>query len=147
MKPTILIDRREQRPWAFPTDTFDVLPATLATGDYSIAGLQDRVACERKSIGDLVSTVIHDWLRFRRELYRLAAFDFAAIIVEADVSDLWEKRYESEAEPASVWGRCNDCFITHGVPVLWWGSRKYCEPSVHRLMTMLARKFEVREAA
>ena len=150
MKPTILIDRREQRPWAFPADTFDVQPATLATGDYSLAGLQDRVAIERKNLGDAVGTVIHDWLRFRKELNRLKTFDFAAIVIEADLSDVVEQRYESEANPNSVIGRFNSILIDDGIPVLWWGSRKYCEPAVARLFLMLAKRFAaeaVRDAA
>lgn len=145
MNPVVLVDRREQKPWSFSSALFGTQPATLATGDYSILGLEDRVAIERKSLGDLVGTVIRDWMRFRKELYRLAAFDFAAIIVEADVKDLWEGRFESEANPASVWGRCNDCMITHGVPVLWWGQRKYCEPAVGRLLLSLARKYGLEE--
>lgn len=142
VKPTVLIDTREQRPLAFAADLFHVKRATLATGDYSIEGLQNVLTVERKSLGDLVNTVTHDWIRFRKELYRMAAFDFAAIVVEADLQDLIEHRYESQVDAASVMGRCNDCLITHGIPVLWWGSRKYCEPAMARLFKLLARKFE-----
>ena len=143
VKPTVIIDTREQRPFAFAPDVFEVRRATLATGDYSIAGLEAVVSVERKNLGDLVSTVTHDWIRFRKELWRLAGFPFAAIVVEADPSDLWEHRYEAQVDAASVWGRCNSCMIDHGVPVLWWGSRKYCEPAMGKLMKLLARKYEV----
>jgi DNA excision repair protein ERCC-4 len=141
VKPIVIVDTREQRSWSFDPKLFDVQRSTLTTGDYSIVGLENVVTVERKSLGDLVSTVTHDWIRFRKELYRLAGFQFAAIIVEADSSDLWEHRYEAQVDPASVWGRCNDCFISHGVPVLWWGSRKYCEPAAGRLFKLLARKY------
>lgn len=141
-KPTVIVDTREQRPWQFDTGLFDVKRGTLATGDYSLVGLENIVSVERKSLGDLVSTVTHDWIRFRKELYRLAGHEFAVIVVEAEPCDLWEHRYEAQVDPASVWGRCNDCFITHGIPVFWWGSRKYCEPAVGRLFKLLARKFE-----
>ena len=141
IKPTIIVDTRERRPWTFDATTFDVKREGLSTGDYSLVGLESRIAVERKSLGDLVSTVTHDWLRFRKELYRLAAFDFAAIIVEADTSDLWQHRYEAQVDPASVWGRANDCLITHGVPVLFWGQRPVCEPAVGRLMKILHCKF------
>lgn len=148
-RPTILIDNREQRPWTFPADQFDVLPATLATGDYTIETLGSRIAIERKGLGDLVNTIIHDWLRFRKELNRLMTFDYAAIIVEADISDVMEKRYESDTHPNSVIGKCHAIHVDTGVPVLFWGSRKYCEPAVHRLMLMLAKRYgsEARDAA
>ncbi len=42
---TIVIDSREQRPYQFP----GAVVKTLPTGDYSIVGLTDRVAIERKS--------------------------------------------------------------------------------------------------
>lgn len=149
MKPVILIDSREQKPWAFPADTFDVRRATLTTGDYTLAGLEDRVAIERKSIGDLVNTVIHDWLRFRKELIRLAAFDFAAVVIEADASDLMEHRYESDANPRSVMGRLNSIMFDHGVNVTWWGRRQQCEPLVHQLFSGIWKRSvaEVRDGA
>lgn len=147
MKPTILIDTRERTPWGFDPTLFDARRATLATGDYTVAGMEDRVAVERKSIGDIVNTVMHDWMRFRKELVRLSGFEFAAVIIEADVSDLFEHRYESDANPWSVWGRLNGIGIDHGINVTWWGSRKYCEPAVGRLFKLLAKKFELAEAA
>lgn len=137
----MIVDTREQKPWQFPSDEFNVVRRGLIAGDYSIAGMENKVAIERKSIGDLVNTVIGQWLRFRKELNRLSGYEFAAIVVEADVSDLMEHRYESEADPASVWGRCNACFVDHGIPVLWWGSRQYCEPAAARFFKLIARKF------
>lgn len=119
---------------------FVTRPATLRTGDYTIAGLEDRFVLERKSIGDFVSTVIGNWLRFRKELYRLAAFDFAAIVVEADVEDVLAKRYESDANPMSVIGRAHECFLDHGVPVMFWGNKSGCVTMVERLLIQAAKK-------
>jgi ERCC4-type nuclease len=48
---TILIDTREQRPLDFGSQL--TRRATLATGDYSVEGLADSVAIERKSLADL----------------------------------------------------------------------------------------------
>ncbi len=58
--------------------------ATLRTGDYSIDGHQDRIACERKSLSDLYTTLGQGRARFIRELERLNAMDFAAVVVEAE---------------------------------------------------------------
>lgn len=137
---SIVCDTREQRPWELNTELFAVERGTLTTGDYTIAGLQDRLAIERKSLGDFVGTVIHDWMRFRKELYRLAAFDVAAVVVEADLSDIWEHRYESEAKPESVIGRIHGIWLDHGVPVYLWGQRSFCVPMVERFLIQAQKK-------
>ena len=136
----VLIDTREQRPFTFDSTKFKVERATIKTGDYSIRGLDDHeFVLERKSLGDFVGTVIGQWIRFRHELNRLSAFDYAAIVVEADVADVMAKRYESEANPLSVIGRAHECFIDHRVPVFFYG-KSCCNMMVERLMMQMAKK-------
>ena len=50
----IIIDTREQAPFTFRHERMGATtePGTLAVGDYSLAGLEDRVAVERKSLPD-----------------------------------------------------------------------------------------------
>jgi len=140
----VIIDTREQRPWDFPADRFEIDRRKLDAGDYSIAGLEGELAIERKSLGDFVSTVIHDWIRFRKELYRLAGYRVAVVVVEADVSDVMEQRYDTGANPNSVMGRAAEITIDHGIPVFWWGARRYCEPRVCQFLTLAAGRLEVR---
>ncbi len=139
-KIAVKIDTREQRPWALNEELFATERATLTTGDYSIAGLEDRFAIERKSLGDAVGTFIHGWLRFRRELNRLSCFDLALIVIEADISDVLEHRYESDAEPMSVLGRINSITIDTGIPVCFWGKRDDCVTMVERFLILAAKK-------
>jgi DNA excision repair protein ERCC-4 len=136
----VLIDTREQRPWEFDAELFATERATLATGDYTIAGLEEQLCLERKSLGDFVQTVISDWIRFRKELYRLAAFDVAAVVVEADLPDVLNGLYESTAAPASVLGRANGIFLDHGIPVLFWGSRPSCTAMAERFLIQAHKK-------
>lgn len=136
----VVVDTREQTPWNLSAALFEVEVATLRTGDYTIRGFEDRLALERKSLGDFVQTVTRDWLRFRKELYRLAAFDVAAVVVEADVAAVMEHRYESDADPASVLGRANGILLDHGVPVFWWGPRATCTVMVERFLLLAAKK-------
>ena len=136
----VLVDTREQRPWTLDPEMFTAERATLRTGDYTVRGLEDRLCLERKQLGDFVGTVIGDWLRFRKELYRLAAFDVALVVVEADVSDVLERRYESEAEPASVLGRAHACLLDDGVPVVFWGGRPTCTAMVERFLLLAVKK-------
>lgn len=70
----IIIDTREQRPFAFLGQNGDIETerGTLSLGDYSLAGLTDRVAVERKSLADLVMCLGKERERFQRELMRAA---------------------------------------------------------------------------
>ena len=119
------------------------MAAALPAGDYSIEGLEARVAIERKSLGDWVNTVIHDWLRFRKELIRLSSYDLALIAVEANLEQVYRHEYESQALPASVLGRANAILIEHGIPVLWWGPRHIAQDMAHRTLRMAWRKYHV----
>jgi len=99
---TVVIDTREQLPWDFaaiPADAHQggpdagcvvvpVVVAGLPAGDYSVCGWESRVAIERKSAADLVGTIGGGRDRFERELARLAGYDFASVIVEAELSEL-----------------------------------------------------------
>jgi len=136
----ILIDTREQRPWTFTPERFTVARATLAEGDYSLAGFEGRIALERKSLGDFVGTVIGDWLRFRKELIRLSGYDVAAVVVEANVEDVKQHKYESAANPDSVLGRAHGIYLDHGIPVYFWGPRTVCEPMVWQFFSLAAKK-------
>ncbi len=97
---TALVDTREGAPYHFRTITDRVRNAktgeigyrpllvptrvvTLKSGDYSIDGLQDRVAVERKAIGDAFHTFGSERDRFERELERLNVMDYAAVVIEA----------------------------------------------------------------
>lgn len=138
---TVLTDTREQKPWVLDASRFTMQRATLRTGDYSIAGIEDQFVIERKNLGDAVGSLISGWTRFAKELNRLASFDSAAIIVEADLSDVFAHRYESDASPESVIGRANAIWFDYGVPVFWFGSRLIsCVHMVENLFAMAAKK-------
>ena len=108
---TIVIDTREQRPYTFeavpadaaeiPLDEFAVrgeaaphylrvatVTEKLDAGDYSAQGFESRVAIERKSKADFFGTLGQGRTRFEAELTRLAGYTFAAILVEAEWSEI-----------------------------------------------------------
>lgn len=136
----VVIDTREQRPWFFDPKTVTVTRETLREGDYTVAGLEGRLVLERKSLGDAVQTVIQGWLRFKKELVRLSGYEIAAIVVEADLEDVANHRYESEATPASVIGKFNSVWIEHGIPVLFWGNHELAGYMAHRFLLQAWRK-------
>ncbi len=78
----IVIDTREQAPYAFACPS---VRRKLVAGDYSVDGLEQLVAVERKSLADFTKTVLHDFPRFAAELDRLANMPHTCIVVEADL--------------------------------------------------------------
>lgn len=87
MSLCIIQDTREQTPYTFACITPPLLVkvANLASGDYSIKGLEDQIAIERKSLIDLFGTVGRGRDRFERELEGLAKMRFAVVVIEADL--------------------------------------------------------------
>lgn len=84
--PSIIVDTREQAPLRFAN--LPTVAAGLVSGDYSVKGLEDRFAIERKSPADLVGSVTRDRDRFARELHRLRGFDFARLLVVGTPADV-----------------------------------------------------------
>lgn len=120
----LVVDTREQEPWAFDPALVVVERRALAAGDYSVTGFETRVAVERKSLEDLVSTVIRNRQRFRRELDLLQEYEAACVVVEANLADVLQGRYRSGASPASVFGAVIAIVVDTGVPVYFCSDRQ-----------------------
>lgn len=135
-----MIDTREQKGWTWEPSQVSVTRRALPAGDYSLAGLEEEIALERKSIGDLVGTVIHDMVRFRKELLKLAGYKVAAICVEGTPGMVLRHEYESEANPLSVMGRLESIWLDHGIPTLWWEDRKTAGELAFRVLRMHWRR-------
>lgn len=131
LAPVIVIDTREQTPWTF---TLPTIVRGLPAGDYSVEGHEHAVAVERKSLADFVASVTRERERFWRELERLQAYSFAAVIVETGPLEILVGAYRSQAHPRSVWASV--LAITHdfGVPVLLAGDRQTAARSAEWLL-------------
>ena len=112
---TALIDSREQTP-------LDLAPlrvelATLATGDYSVRGLEQVVAIERKSAEDMLACIGRERERFDREIQRLLAYPVRAIVVEAGWQ-FWERgEWRGNVTPNAAIGSLLG-WIAAGVPIV-----------------------------
>ena len=98
----VIVDSREQAPFPFRGPRYEgvtVEVGGLTVGDYSLAGLTDRVAVERKSLPDLVMCLGRERERFERELARGAALDAFCVVVEASWADLAGGQYRSRMNP------------------------------------------------
>ena len=100
---TAIIDTREQTPWTLaPMKT---LAGTLSVGDYSVHGMEQVIAIERKSLPDFVQCCGSERERFQRELDRLRGWPVSAVVIEASWGDFelgqWRSRLTSSQVQAS----------------------------------------------
>lgn len=88
---TVIKDTREQNGYFFPPSSscFGHLDQKLDTGDYTIAGLEDKLCIERKGcIEELAINLGHKKYAFLREIQRMTKFPHKFIICEFSLTDL-----------------------------------------------------------
>lgn len=124
-KPLILVDTREQAPFdlaRFSNWVAGQRQETLPTADYSIEGMETMVALERKSLDDLLGTLIHGRERFLRECERMVEFPHRAILIEASYEDLkspYSGTTFSSAHPNGICGSLDAIEQKYGIPVIY----------------------------
>lgn len=150
----VVVDTREQLPYDFAAINVPSVRGKLDAGDYSLLGAESSFACERKELGDLVSTIISDRARFIRELERARTFDFFAIVIEATLEEVlayrppasaavWTRLSEAQiaSQPRSVVNSLNTFMVEYGVHVLYASrDRNVCRSLVLRLAERFWRK-------
>lgn len=129
----IVVDTREQRAFTFEGASIyegtTVETGTLATGDYSIRGLENAVAVERKSLPDLVGCLAGSRDRFVKELERSRALEAFAVVVEGSWQDLAQGQYRSQLKPHAACQSVAAFMARLGIPFWFCGSRpaaEYC---------------------
>lgn len=88
----IVIDSREQAPWAWDRSQAKTQIHALTAGDYALLDDCEAVkgrdalavffAIERKSLDDFLGTIGAGWNRFQRELIRMESFPARVVIIE-----------------------------------------------------------------
>lgn len=128
---TIVEDTREQTPLTEWPSWVHVERATLHTGDYSILGWEESFTIERKSIADLITTMLTGYeasserpkRRFNRVLERMRHFDCRAVVVTATPEQVLAARFHcGKPAGAALWGFAMSIFTTYGIPVHFLGS-------------------------
>jgi DNA excision repair protein ERCC-4 len=134
---TAVQDTREQTPLNLaPLKT---VVGTLHCGDYSVAGLTNSIAIERKSLSDLIGCVGRERERFEKEIQRLLAYETRAIIVEATWSQLHMPNWRGQITPAQAQGAVLG-WIASGVPILFCDNHTLAGQTVARLLYLAARR-------
>ena len=126
----IVVDTRESLPLGFPGST----RRGLTTGDYSVLGMEERVAIERKTLGDFYACVGRERARFARELERLAAMEYGAVVIEASLTDILHGTEFSQVHPRSAVGSILAWSVKHRLPFFFAESRSHCRTMVYHLL-------------
>jgi DNA excision repair protein ERCC-4 len=132
-----IIDTREQLP--LDLSPMQVQRGGLQTGDYSLQGLEDAIAIERKSLPDLVNCIGSDRDRFERELVRLRAYPCRAVVVESTWAELLAGQWRSKVTPAAAIGSVL-AWVGDGIPFLFVGTHEEAGRAVARLLFVTARR-------
>ena len=152
---TVLVDTREQAPWTFQQIVIERrlwsitrIAATLATGDYTIAGCEGRLCIERKSAADLVGSVTAGNARFRREherMHKIACHrnaegfndGFACVVVEGCLAAICEELDQDAGRKVtseSVLGAVASWPMWYRVPWFFAGDRRTAERLAFKIM-------------
>jgi ERCC4-type nuclease len=140
LRPTdvvAVVDTREQLP--LDLKPLQVVMGTLATGDYSIKGLESIIAIERKSLSDLLACIGRERERFDREVQRLLAYHTRAIVVESTWLDIERGGWSSRITPAAAVGSLLG-WMASGVPIIMAGDHARAGRYVGRLLFTVARR-------
>jgi ERCC4-type nuclease len=133
----VIQDTRERTP--LDLTPLIVIQGTLSTGDYSVKGLEDIIAVERKSLADLVMCVGRERERFDREVLRLQAYPVKALVVEAHLADIEAGAYRSKVKPNAVLGSLLG-WMASGLPVLFAGDHAAAGKLTARFLFIAARR-------
>jgi ERCC4-type nuclease len=133
------VDTREQAPLRF-SDAVDVELVTLPAGDYSLRGLTDTVAIERKSAADFVQCVGPERERFLEQCQLLASYPVRAVVIESTWEELSAGAYRSNTNPKSVTGTALAIMADYSLPVLLAGDTSGAAEAVERMLVRCWRK-------
>jgi DNA excision repair protein ERCC-4 len=135
--PTAIQDSREQR--GLCLDPLRVEIGTLATGDYSIKGLEHVIAIERKSAEDMLGCIGRERERFDREIQRLLAYPVRAVVVEAGWRFFEAGEWRGNVTPNAAIGSLLG-WITAGVPIVMAYDHERAGRFVSRILFTAARR-------
>lgn len=129
----VVIDTREQLRYGYHEAESKCLP----TGDYSIRGYEDRIAIERKELGDFLNCVGRERKRFERELQRLADLEFGAVVIEASLTNITQGNGYSKVHPQSAVMSIIGWTLKYKIPFFLCDNRRNARKLVYHLL----RKF------
>ena len=131
LRPAIVIDNREREPLRFTR--FEAVRGALYSGDYSLRGLEDSFAVERKSIDDLANCCLSgNRNRFEHELHRLRGYQFKRLLVIGTREHIVAGRYHSRIAPKSVLATLGAFEVRYSIPLVFCSSPEEAAAAIER---------------
>jgi ERCC4-type nuclease len=120
-RPVLLVDTREQHPFDF--SRFEawfggIEKKALRLGDYSIAGMEDTCAVERKNLSDLVHSFTAERSVFIHRLRLMAQVPHRLLVIDAPLSQVKSRYPHSAADPNRITQSLIAALAGLGVPFL-----------------------------
>jgi ERCC4-type nuclease len=110
-KPIVLVDTRERYPFEFsrfPNGIAEEKRQALKAGDYSVESMETLLILERKTLTDLITTVIQQRARFFKQCEKMTTYRWRAMLIEASYEDIkspYGEEYNTSAHPNAVSGK------------------------------------------
>jgi ERCC4-type nuclease len=138
-RPVIVIDNREQEPLRFTH--FESVRDTLYSGDYSLRGLENSFAVERKSLDDLANCCLAtNRDRFEHELHRLRGYQFKRLLIIGSREEIAAGRYHSRIAPKAVLATMGAFEIRYSIPLVFCASLEEAAAAIERWVWWTARE-------
>jgi ERCC4-type nuclease len=125
-KPVVLVDTREKYPFDFSRFKNWIAGekrTALKAGDYSIEGMESLLVLERKTLTDLITTVIQQRERFFKLCEKMTKYRWRALLIEATYEDIKSpydyNTYNTFAHPNAVSGTLDALEARYGIPVIY----------------------------
>ena len=124
-KPVVIVDSREQTPFDFseyPNWIQEEKKQKLKVGDYSVEGMEDLLVIERKSLPDLITTLMQHRSRFFKLCDKMMQYRWKALLVEASYEDIkspYDEDLNTLAHPNAVSGTLDALEARYGIPVIY----------------------------
>ncbi len=143
-KPIVLIDTREKTPFdfgAFRNWIAGQKIKTLKVGDYSVERMEKLLILERKTLTDLITTLMQQRTRFFKMCEQMTAYRWRALLIEASYEDI-KSSYDDEwtfAHPNAVSGTLDALEARFGIPVIY--TSRYRQLAEERAASWLSKHF------
>jgi len=142
-KLTIITDSRENTPFTFEGEDVENERRGLDVGDYTLAGFENRIVIERKTLNDYLSSITHTRKAFERELRQLRAFDVPILMIETTWPELSLGMYGArEVHPSAALSSLMAFSMYYRVIPILCGDHPTGSELTERILRLYARMIE-----